>query len=119
MATDTTRPEEIFEQIHNEGSSKNLPARIKQPLTQTSVKVDEGVKDFGEKVIRWQELINYFRVIISQNELIIITFCFLFGAIFSYAINECSMGFNIPASVYILSALLVLSGSLLIIALVV
>ena len=47
-------PEDIFSQI--EGEKQNLP--VKRTVTQSSAKVDEGVRTIEEKVLHGQNVIN-------------------------------------------------------------
>jgi hypothetical protein len=112
--SDDRSPEDIFSQIEK-GSSPNLPAN-RQTVTQSSKKVDEGVKTVEDKVIQWQQHINHWRLAITQNEQIIVVFCVLFGICYSYAINECTGNFHFPVYAYVTTIITIVSVSLLLIA---
>lgn len=88
----------------------------KRIVTQSSAKVDESVKTIEDKVLYGQDVINEWRLSITQNERGITLFCMIIGILFSYAINRCTGNINIPSSVYVLSAAIVLFAALLLIA---
>ncbi len=85
-------------------------------VTQSSAKVDEGVKTLEDKVISWQDIINYWRGKITKNKGFITVFCVVIGMFFSWAVNRCTGNFDIPISVYVLSAVIVVTTALLLIA---
>jgi len=114
MNSDGKSPEEIFSQVEK-GSSPNLPAK-RQTVTQSSAKVDEGVQSIEGKVIQWQQHINHWRLAITQNEQTIIMFCVIFGACYSYAINECTGNLNFPVYAYVTTIITIVSIFLLLIA---
>ncbi len=104
-------PEDIFSQI--DGNKTNLPAKT---VTQSSAKVDESVKTLEDKSTNAQEVINYWRKKIMQNEEVITFFCVIIGMYFSWAVNICTGNYDIPPSVYILSSVIVFVVALLLIA---
>ncbi len=104
------RPEDIL------GGWSENNSQSKSIVTQSSVKVDEGVKTLEDKVIHSQAVINYWRAKITQNEKAITFFCVIISILFSWAVNRCTGNFNIPSSVYVLSAIIILVVALLLIA---
>lgn len=102
-------PEDILINSH-----ENLPEN--RIVTQSSAKVDEGVKTLEDKAIYVQGVANYWREKILQNEKLITFFCVIIGVFFSWAVNRCTGDFNIQASVYILSSIIVFAFVLLLIA---
>ncbi len=104
------RPEDILGYpLENTSQNKNI-------VTQSSVRVDETVTTLEDKVTHIQAVINYWRAKITQNERVITLFCVITGILFSYAINKCTRNLDIPASVYWLSAALIISFALLLIS---
>lgn len=104
------RPEDVLGyQPKGDNQNKNI-------VTKSSVKVDENVKTIEDKVINSQNLINYWRIKITKNEKTITFFCVMIGILFSWAINRCTGNLNIPSSVYVLSAIIILVIALLLIA---
>ena len=105
-------PADVFRQI-NEDSEPNLPAR--QTVTKSSATVGEGVKTVEDRVRNWQIFINDWRISIIQKEDPIIIFCIILGGFYSWAVNECTGNFNVPFYAYVMSAIIIGFGALLLI----
>ena len=105
-------PEEIFSQI--EGGKQKLLER--KTVTQSSARVDEGVRTLEDKVIGWQEIINYWRSEVARKQTGITSFCIILGCFFSLAVNRCTGNLDISPPVYALCAALLLAGGFLLIA---
>ena len=113
---DTTNPEDIFNQVY--GKEKSLPKKQYQQskaITQSTVKVDEGIKTVEDRVINWQVILNNWRITIVQIEPVIIVICVVLGWLLSYTVNKCTGVFNPPWYVYMMAGVIVISWFFLLI----
>ncbi|MCP4753980.1 MAG: hypothetical protein GY866_24105, partial [Proteobacteria bacterium] len=118
--------EDIFNEVHNIDGSALVPRRqgtkaLKpfipaKKLSGVQQKASETVTTVDERVIKWQDVINQWRVTILQNETIINFVCLFAGIGYCYAINECTGQFEFPAIVYWLFGSLILTCCLLLIS---
>ena len=106
-------PNDIFDQVHNGSKIEDKGKQVS--VTSDSPKLDVGVKSVEDRLITWQERINDWRRKIIKNENIIIMFCVLTGAVFSYAINECTGDFDFPWYAYLMGFAIIALWSLLMI----
>ena len=109
-------PEDIFNQVNGEVGT-NLPAEEDyNTITATSAKIDDKVRTIEGIAQYWQDILNDWRKMITQNEQAIILMCIVLGFIYSFAVNECTGNLDVPVYAYAMSAIIVFLVSLLLIA---
>lgn len=102
-----TKPGDLLDEVYGEGAKKRHQANIVPvDVEKHAAKIDGGVRTIEEKLTYWQEIGNEWRKAIVQNEHLISAFWFLFGMIYSYAINKCTGSFVIPGIAYLLSGII-------------